>query len=72
MRRLTTEDLSEDVLSKLPLEYYQSIGGDKEKAIRQLNEVYQYLPKCYVKVNKGDYSILNDLMQKYIYLVKFK
>ena len=44
----------------------------KEKAVRQLNEVYQYLPKCYVKFNKGDYSVLNDLMQKYIYLVKFK
>lgn len=69
-RRITYRVLSESILNKLPLNEYESIGGDIKTLIKHLNECYQFRAKCFAKTNKGDYSQLIEIIDKYIYLKK--
>ena len=71
MNRLTTNILSEEVLSKLDFETFISFGGEKEKLIKTLNEIYQHHPICFNKTNKGDLSFLRNIIESKTDILKF-
>ena len=39
----------------------------RDKLIRKVNEQYQYRPEIFEKVNKGDYSFIENLLNTHIF-----
>ena len=70
MRKLTNEKLSQKILNKININEISSLGGDKDKIIRKLNEAFQYHPKIFSSTNRGDYNILQELLNSYVYELK--
>lgn len=63
MHKLTSEEISEEVLDKyIPREIKL-----KYKLIRKINEQFQYNPDIFNKVNKGDYNFINELLKYHIF-----
>lgn len=71
MERLTNNVLSEEILSKLNFENFISFGGEKERLIKVLNELYQYHPTCFNRTNKGDLSFLKNTIDKKTDILKY-
>ena len=70
-KRITTEVLSQEIIEQLPFDELERLGGNKEKTLKKLNEVYQYHKKCFATTNRGDLSMLKELVQSCIYMQKF-
>lgn len=79
MYKLTDLMLSEEILSQLNIDEALLFGGErsaqgfcpKEKITKKLNEHYQYHPKTFSTVNKGDLSLLKAVVVKYIHELKY-
>lgn len=71
MHRLTTDVLSENILSQLDFKDFIFLGGKKEQIEKILNETYQYHPKCFLKTNQGDLSFLQKIVDDKTYILKF-
>lgn len=71
MYKLTDLELSQEILSLLNLQEVEKFGGEKDKIIKKLNENYQYHPKTFTSVNKGDFSPLRTVLERYIDELKF-
>jgi len=39
----------------------------RDKLLRKVNEQYQYRPEVFEKVNKGDYSFIESLLNTHIF-----
>lgn len=39
----------------------------RDKLLRKINEQYQYRPEVFEKVNKGDYSFIESLLNTHIF-----
>lgn len=57
MHKITDEELSEEILSKI------GVKKDEKKLIKMLNEHYQYHPRTYTTTNKGNYELLIGLVE---------
>lgn len=71
MYRLTEETLPNEVLNVLDFSEVVKFGGSTQKITKILNEHYQYHSVCHSKTNKRDYSHLEQLIDKYVYELKF-
>lgn len=54
--------LSEDVLDTLTFTKWFDSGTEKIRMIKKLNEFYNHLPKCHRETNKGNYTILQNVI----------
>lgn len=71
MYRVTTEPLPLGVLDTLDFSDVIKFGGSIEKITKILTEYYQYHAVCHSKTTKKDYSYLEQLIDKYVYELKF-
>lgn len=63
MYQITTQTLPKDILDEI----IPSNIILRDKLIRKVNEQYQYRPEVFEKVNKGDYSFIEDLLNAHIF-----
>lgn len=56
MHKITDNIISEEILLEI------GVKKEETRIINKLNEFYQYHPKTFNTVNKGDYSLLSKLV----------
>ncbi|MES2238974.1 MAG: hypothetical protein V4497_01815 [Bacteroidota bacterium] len=61
MRQITTDTIPEDILDKIIPENTFL----REKVIKKVNEFYQYQPRIFREINKGNYNAIYDIMEYY-------
>lgn len=63
MYQITKQTISADILDEM----ITSNIIFRDKLIRKINEQYQYRPEVFEKVNKGDYSFIENLLNAHIF-----
>jgi hypothetical protein len=74
MPKITDRLLDEDIFEELGIQKFIEVAGKKigedlaEKKIKKvLNEFYQFHPEVHGKTNRGDYTYLKNIVERYIY-----
>jgi len=63
MHQLTSEEIPQEIIDRyIPQEIIL-----REKLIRKINEMYQYHPESYNNACKGNYSFIQDLLERHIF-----
>lgn len=63
MYKITAQTIPADILDEM----IPSNIILRDKLLRKVNEQYQYRPEVFEKVNKGDYSFIESLLNTHIF-----